>query len=208
MLMEAHDDPAFRRIVNESDLVTPDGMPLVWLLRLRDGPAQERVYGPTLMLTVLRAAAEENVPVGFYGSTPEVLDALVHRLVQLNPDLRVTFAHSPPFRELTSTEDEEICEQIRNSGARILFTGLGCPKQERWMAAHRGRIPAVMLGVGAAFDFIAEAKRQAPPWIRSAGLEWLFRLTHEPRRLWRRYLLHSPRFVILATAEALGLWRP
>lgn len=205
MLMEARDSPEIATIVNSADLVTPDGMPLVWMLRLKGYRTQERVYGPTLMLCVVEAAARENLPVGFYGGTPEVLEALVKKVRMRNSELRAAYSFSPPFRELSEAEDEEITAAINASGVRILFVGLGCPKQEKWMAAHRGRIHAVMLGVGAAFDFHAGAKPQAPLILQRLGLEWLFRLLHEPRRLWRRYLYHNPRFVVLALAELLGI---
>jgi len=207
MVMEAYDSPMFQRIVNGADLVTPDGMPLVWMLRAKGRSGQGRVYGPTLMLQVLEAAVREGIPVGFYGGSWLVVTALSERMKARLAGLSVAFVHSPPFRSLTPEEDTQVVEQIRASGARILFVGLGCPKQERWMAEHRGRVPAVMLGVGAAFDVYAGLKRQAPGWIQAIGLEWLFRLFQEPGRLWRRYLYHNPRFVVLAIADLLGVLR-
>ena len=204
-LMEAHDDPRFREVLNQADLVTPDGMPLVWMLHLKGERHQERVYGPTLMLHVLEAAAGECIPVGLYGSAPKVIQLLLRRLASQFPNLKVAYTCSPPFHELTQREDEQIISDIAQSGVRILFVGLGCPKQERWMADHRGKIPAVMIGVGAAFDFHAGLKKQAPLWIQNLGMEWFFRLINEPRRLWRRYLFHNPRFAVLAIAELLGL---
>jgi len=204
-LMETYDSPDFRRVVNEADLVTPDGMPLVWIMRWKGAKHQERVYGPTLMLHVLDVASKENIPVGFYGGTQEVLDALIKRMQARFERLNVAFFQSPPFRELSPEEDAEIVERINRSGTRILFVGLGCPKQETWMARHRDKVQAVMLGVGAAFDFHAGLKPQAPAWLQKLGLEWLFRLLTEPRRLWKRYLYHNPRFVVLAIADLLGL---
>jgi N-acetylglucosaminyldiphosphoundecaprenol N-acetyl-beta-D-mannosaminyltransferase len=201
MLMEAFDDPAYRGVLNGSELVTSDGMPLVWSLRALGLREAERVYGPDLMPAVCRAAAERGVPIGLYGGTPAVLDALMRRLTRDYPGLRIAFAHSPPFRALTPAEDEEIVAAIRDSGARVLFVGLGCPKQERWMAEHRGRLACAQVGVGAAFDFLAGAKRQAPRSMQRAGLEWLFRLACEPRRLWRRYAHHNPRFALLVLAQ-------
>jgi N-acetylglucosaminyldiphosphoundecaprenol N-acetyl-beta-D-mannosaminyltransferase len=206
-LMEAYDSAEFREMINNADLVTPDGMPLVWMLRLKGWPSQERVYGPTLMLKALDVAAREKIPVGFYGGKPDVLEGLVTRMRALFPGLDIVYSFSPPFRELSPVEDREIEEAILSSGARVVFIGLGCPKQERWMAAQRGRIPAVLIGVGAAFDFHAGAKPQAPGWMQNTGLEWLFRLLTEPRRLWRRYLYHNPRFIILAIADLLGFLR-
>lgn len=203
MVMEGHDRAEFQRIVNAADLVTPDGMPLVWGLKLLGIPSATRVYGPDLTPVVCEYAAREGVPVGFYGGTPEVLDRMIANLTARYPGLQVVYRHSPPFRPLTAEEEAREIEEIRASGARILFVGLGCPKQEQWMAARRGRIDAVMLGVGAAFDFLAGAKRQAPDLIQSLGLEWLFRLATEPRRLWRRYLYNNPRFVVLFAAQVL-----
>jgi N-acetylglucosaminyldiphosphoundecaprenol N-acetyl-beta-D-mannosaminyltransferase len=207
VLMEAYDSPDFRSVLNHADLVTPDGVPLVWLMRLKGQRAQQRVYGPTLMLRVLEAAAQNGVPVGFYGGTPDVLGSLVKRMQERFDGLNAAFAVSPPFAEMSNQEDADLVEQINRSGIRILFVGLGCPKQEIWMARHRGKVNAVMLGVGAAFDFHAGVKPQAPPWMQGIGLEWLFRLSTEPRRLWKRYLYHNPRFVALAIADLLGLMR-
>jgi N-acetylglucosaminyldiphosphoundecaprenol N-acetyl-beta-D-mannosaminyltransferase len=205
MVMEAWDSLDFRDVVNSADLVTPDGVPLVWMLRLKGCHNQQRVYGPTLMLHILEKAACENIPVGFYGGEPATLELLIKRMEARYPGLNVVFAHSPPFRAPSPEEDVEIVSRFRNSGARILFVGLGCPKQERWMAAHRGQIPAVMVGVGAAFDIHAAVKGQAPGWMQTIGLEWLFRFIQEPRRLWRRYLIQNPRFVLLALADLLGI---
>jgi N-acetylglucosaminyldiphosphoundecaprenol N-acetyl-beta-D-mannosaminyltransferase len=204
MLMEAYDSPAFQKLINQADMVTPDGMPLVWMLRLKGVKEQTRVYGPTLMLQVLELAETKGIPVGFYGGSPEVLAALIKRLNQSYPALKIQYSYSPPFRSLTDEEDAQMLEQIFQSGVCILFVGLGCPKQEKWMAEHKGKIPAVMLGVGAAFDFHAGIKRQSPPILQKLGLEWFFRLTQEPKRLWRRYLYNNPRFVFLAIADLLG----
>jgi len=203
MVMETVDDPGFREIVNGAGLVTPDGMPLVWGLRCLGVRDATRVYGPELVPVICGLAAREKVPVGFYGGEAHVLKRLVANLTERFPGLTITFAESPPFGALSSEEDKDLVKRIRSSGVRILFIGLGCPKQERWMAAHKGKIPAVMLGVGAAFDFLAKSKPQAPRWMRSSGLEWLFRLLTEPKRLWRRYLYHNPRFVALLARQVL-----
>jgi N-acetylglucosaminyldiphosphoundecaprenol N-acetyl-beta-D-mannosaminyltransferase len=204
MAMEANDDSSFREVVNGADLVTSDGMPLVWGLRLLGVPGATRVYGPLLTPAVCRAAAREGIPVGFHGATWEVLERLMARVRTDHPGLRIAYAWSPPFRPATEEEDERQAEAIAASGCRILFVGLGCPKQERWMAKMRGRIPAVMIGVGAAFDFLAGTKRQAPRWMQAAGLEWVFRLAAEPRRLWRRYLRNNPRFVYLFSRQLIA----
>jgi N-acetylglucosaminyldiphosphoundecaprenol N-acetyl-beta-D-mannosaminyltransferase len=205
-LMEANDSSSFRHVLNDADLVTPDGMPLVWMLRWKGHRSQNRVYGPQLMLRVLEAAEAARLPIGLYGSTVQVVQLLTKRLHAEFPRMEIAYAFSPPFRALTTPEDNDVIKDIATSGARILFVGLGCPKQERWMAARRGKLRAVKLGVGAAFDFLAGTKKQAPSWMQTAGLEWLFRLGSEPRRLWKRYLYHNPRFAVLAAAELLGLW--
>ncbi len=198
MVMEAHDDPAFREVINQADLVVPDGMPLVWMLRRLGHPDQPRVYGPDLMLRLCEAAAERHLPVGLYGSTPHTLEKLQQRLKERFPALQVAYAYSPPFRPLTPDEEQAIQEQIHTAEVRLLFVALGCPKQERWMAFQKGELRLPMIGVGAAFDFLAGTKPQAPRWMQRLGLEWLFRLLTEPRRLLHRYLWHNPRFLWLA----------
>lgn len=203
MVMEAYDDVSFREVVNNADLVTPDGMPLVWVLRRLGHRLKDRVYGPTLTLWVLEAAAKQGVPVGFYGGAPDVLERLIENIRKRFPDLQVAYKLSPPFRNLSSDEDADIVREINASGARILFIGLGCPKQERWMASRKNRVQTVMLGVGAAFDFHAGNVRQAPKWLQNRGLEWMFRFMVEPQRLWKRYLKHNPRFAVLAALELL-----
>jgi N-acetylglucosaminyldiphosphoundecaprenol N-acetyl-beta-D-mannosaminyltransferase len=204
-VMEAYDSADFRRVLNSADLVVPDGVPLVWVLRLKGSRGQQRVYGPTLMLHVLESASQNGIPVGFYGGDAKVLELLVGMMQERYKGLNVAYTYSPPFREMSSEENIEVVEQINRSGARILFVGLGCPKQEIWMAGHRDRVNVVMLGVGAAFDFHARVKPQAPVFMQKNGLEWLFRLATEPRRLWRRYFYHNPRFVLLAFVDLLGL---
>jgi len=203
MVMEAYDHADFRQIMNAADMVTPDGMPLVWALRLKGIKHQQRVYGPTLMLEILASAAKEGIPVGFLGSTKDVLKKLTEKMMVRFPGLIVGTKIAPPFRMLTLAEDQEIIQQVNDSGVKILFVGLGCPKQEYWMAEHRGKIKAVMVGVGAAFNFHAGMVHQAPVWMQKSGLEWLFRLIQEPRRLWKRYLVNNPRFVILILIELL-----
>ena len=200
--IEARDDDAFRDVLNRADLNTPDGVPVVWALR-HQGLDAERVYGPDLTLYALRAAAAEGVPVAFYGSSQETLDLLRDALPRIAPGLDVRAMISPPYRPLTDAEDAAYTEQIAASGARILFVGLGCPRQERWVDAHVGRVPAVMLAVGAAFDFHAGRVAQAPPVLQRMGLEWAFRLAMEPRRLWRRYTRVVPGFVWGYARQAL-----
>jgi N-acetylglucosaminyldiphosphoundecaprenol N-acetyl-beta-D-mannosaminyltransferase len=197
MVMEAYDSRSFMQVVNAADLVTPDGMPLVWAMRQLGIPDQERVYGPELMIKLIEASAQSPIPIGFYGSSPKVLENLVNGIKEEYHSIDITYSFSPPFRPLSDEEDIRIINEINSSGVRILFVGLGCPKQERWMAQHKGKISGVMVGVGAAFDFYAGAKPQAPVWMQKRGLEWLYRLFQEPRRLWKRYLYHNPRFMAL-----------
>jgi N-acetylglucosaminyldiphosphoundecaprenol N-acetyl-beta-D-mannosaminyltransferase len=203
MVMEAFDAPEFQRIVNGAELVTPDGMPLVWMLRALGVPEATRVYGPDLTLAVCGSAEQRGISVGFYGGAPDVLRDLVERLSAQFPQLRIAFAHSPPFATDTAPVDSATADAIRDSGIGVLFVGLGCPKQERWMAAHRDSLECALVGVGAAFDFLAGRKRQAPAWLQRLGLEWAFRLACEPGRLWQRYLVHNPRFAVRALSQCL-----
>ncbi len=204
MIMEAWDALAFREIVDSCDLVVPDGMPLVWALRALGVAGARRVRGPDLVLRVCRAAREQGLSVGLYGGSEPTLHCFEGFLAAEFPGLLVGCAIAPPFRPLTQEEDEQVVSSIRESEIRILFVGLGCPKQERWMAAHRDVLDCVMIGVGAAFDLYGGKTRHAPTWMQSAGLEWLFRLATEPRRLWKRYLKHNPRFLVLFALQYLG----
>jgi N-acetylglucosaminyldiphosphoundecaprenol N-acetyl-beta-D-mannosaminyltransferase len=204
MAMECFDDPEFQNIVNSADRVTPDGVPIVWALRLLGIRSAERVYGPSLLPAICGLAQERGLSVGFYGGSPEVSEAMVRRAWKRFPGLDVAFAFSPPFRALSDEEDRKVTEGIEGSGVDILFIGLGCPKQERWVESHRKSLSCVMVAVGAGFDFFAGHKAQAPTWMQSVGLEWFFRLCSEPRRLWRRYLYHNPRFVFYFIRQWLG----
>lgn len=195
MVMEAYDSPAFQRMVNGADLVTPDGMPLVWGLRALGIPSAERVYGPTLTLHIAEMAAREGIPIGLYGGAPDVVEDFSKELQDRYPVLDIPCVISPPYRPLTDEEDRRYTHKINESGARILLVGLGCPKQEKWMHEHRGRVNSVMLGVGAAFDFHTGRVQQAPEWVQQAGLEWAFRTLMEPRRLFLRQFKHNPRFL-------------
>lgn len=197
MVMEAYDSHSFKDVLDHADLVTPDGMPLVWGMRLFGVSNQTRVCGPELTLKICSKAASSGIIIGLYGSSAEVLESLKAKLLVRFPLLKIGYSYSPPFRPLTSSEDAQIVNDINNAGVRILFVGLGCPKQEAWMANHKGRINAVMIGVGAAFDFHAGRIKQAPRIMQKLGLEWFFRLCMEPQRLWLRYLKHNPRFLIL-----------
>lgn len=207
MCMEVHDSTVFRQVVNGADLVVADGKPIQVAQRLLGAPQAGQVRGMDLTLGLCELAAREGIRVGFYGGAPEVLVEMQQALVKAYPGLDIGYSYSPPFRALSADEDADICRQINASGARILFVGLGCPKQEAWMAAHRDSVQGVMLGVGAAFDFIAGRKQHAPRWMQAVALEWLFRLASEPRRLWARYLKHNPRFVLYFLRQWLGARR-
>ena len=207
MIMESYDSPEFRAVLNDADFVNTDGMPLVWVLRMLGYKDARRVTAPDITPMLCEAAANEGLPVGFYGGSPEAIEKLVAEMRRRYPKLNVAYSYSPPFRPLTPEEDAKITQDIADSGAKLLFTGLGCPKQERWMKAHRGRIPAVMLGIGATFDFHSGTVRRAPAVMQNLGLEWLYRIYAEPRRLWKRYLTTNPRFMLLAVLQVLHLRR-
>jgi N-acetylglucosaminyldiphosphoundecaprenol N-acetyl-beta-D-mannosaminyltransferase len=195
-VMESQRDATLRQIHNRAGLVTPDGMPLVWLSRLKGHRTVARVYGPDLMLDCCRLSVERGYRHFFYGGMEGVPELLARRLTERFPNLRIVGSYSPPFRALTPAEDEAIVRRINDAEPDIVWVGLSTPKQERWMAEHRARLRApVLIGVGAAFDFHAGLKRQAPAWMRRSGLEWLFRLVTEPRRLWKRYLVNNPLFL-------------
>jgi N-acetylglucosaminyldiphosphoundecaprenol N-acetyl-beta-D-mannosaminyltransferase len=201
-LMESRRDDRLRQIHNEAGLVTPDGMPLVWLARLMGKKRTRRVYGPDLMRRVTAISAERGYRQFYYGGAEGVAETLRNALVAAHPRLQVAGALCPPFRELGVAEDRAIVDAINAAAPDIVWVGLSTPKQERWMASHLGVIEApVMIGVGAAFDFLAGVKRQAPSWMQKNGLEWLFRLCSEPRRLWRRYAYIVPGFIVLVFGE-------
>jgi N-acetylglucosaminyldiphosphoundecaprenol N-acetyl-beta-D-mannosaminyltransferase len=204
-VMESQRDPKLRRIHNQAGLVTPDGMPLVWLSRLKGFPYVERVYGPDLMLAVCQQSIVKGYRHYFYGGARDVVEKLASRLTGRYPGIQIAGFWSPPFRPLTHDEDEALIQEINQTGPDIVWIGLSTPKQEYWMSSHRGRLTApVLIGVGAAFDFHAGVKRQAPRWIQRSGLEWCFRLLSEPRRLWRRYLINNPLFLWMLLVEALS----
>ena len=207
-VMESQRDEALRSIHNQSGLTVPDGMPLVWLGRLTQHETIDRVYGPDLMLSLSEVAAKNGYRNFYYGATDDVLDKLIANLKSKFPQLIVAGMFSPPFRAVTDEEDKEIIKLINGSGADIVWVGLSTPKQERWMAAHIASLNApALIGVGAAFDFHAGGKKQAPRWMQRVCLEWFFRLLQEPRRLWRRYLYANPRFILLILLQALRLRR-
>lgn len=194
-------DSGFHQIIAGSDLCTSDGAPVTWMLRQLGATRQERLNGPDLMWRYFAYEAPKRGKVYFYGSTPETLNLLRERVESEFPGLQVVGTYAPPFRSITAAEDEDDVARINSSGAHVVFVGLGCPKQEAWMAAHRGRIHAVMMGVGAAFEFHAGVQPRAPQWLRDHGLEWAHRLLHDPQRLWRRYLFTNLPFLFMAGAQ-------
>lgn len=202
-VVTAAQDPDFMAVLNSADLATPDGMPVAWMLRALGRRGQQRINGPDLMWRYLAEAERLGQVVSFYGSTDATLAKLRDAMQRSFPRLRVGAAISPPFRMLSEAEERAYREEIEGCGTAVLFVGLGCPKQERWMAAQRGRLSAVMVGVGAAFDYHAGTIRRAPRWMQRSGLEWLHRLASEPRRLWKRYLVTNSLYVWLATRQLL-----
>lgn len=201
MVMESHDHPEFGEKVNAANLIVPDGMPIVWMQRRQGRGEAQRIRANDLMIALCEHAANNGLKVGFYGGKQEVIDAIKARAANDLPGLKIVYAYSPPFRPLTDEEDAAIASEIDAASPDIVFVGLGCPKQETWMAAHRDKLKCVLLGVGASFDFYAGNVRECPAWIGRLGLEWLFRLTQEPKRLWRRYLILNPRFMFLAAMQ-------
>ncbi|SHJ59832.1 N-acetylglucosaminyldiphosphoundecaprenol N-acetyl-beta-D-mannosaminyltransferase [Hymenobacter daecheongensis DSM 21074] len=204
MLVEAHQHPEFRRILDEASLVVPDGSPVAAAVGLFHGQRQSRVAGMDLLPALLAEAASREQSVYFYGTTEPVLAAMVARARREHPGLRVVGAYSPPFRPLTAEEDAAETAAINAADPDLLFVALGCPRQERWMAEHQGRIRSCMLGVGQAFPVYAGLEPRLPRWARQLWLEWAYRLWLEPRRLWRRYLHTNTKFVYLVGRRALS----
>jgi N-acetylglucosaminyldiphosphoundecaprenol N-acetyl-beta-D-mannosaminyltransferase len=206
-VMLARRDAGLRRAYAEALLVAPDGMPLVWVGR-RAGVAVERVYGPDMALEAVGLAARRGWPVYFLGGATGVAQAFADRARALHPGLTIAGVETPPFAPLDAARVAREASAIARSGARMALIGLGCPKQEIWMRLAMPHAPAVlMLGVGAAFDFHGGRVPQAPPWMRRAGLEWAFRLSREPGRLWHRYLVYNPLFLFHITMQMLGVRR-
>lgn len=205
-VVESQKDPELSMIHNRSGLTVPDGMPMVWLCRRAGYVQTERVYGPDLMLAMCKRAAEKGYTCFLYGGKEGVPELLRDALQAKFPNLQVVGTYSPPFRPMTISEDQSVIDMINEANPDIIWVGLSTPKQERWMSDHRSRLKApVLLGVGAAFDFHTGQVPQAPPWMQRNGLEWLFRLVQEPRRLWRRYIIGNPYFLILLVLQWLGL---
>lgn len=200
-VVTALQDPSFAKVVCEADLATPDGAPIAWLLRRLGAPDQQRINGPDLMWRYCQHAAVTGESIYLLGSTESTLAALICTLKAAFPNLHIAGHCSPPFRLISPIEDQQIIDGINNSGATVVWVSLGCPKQEFWMAEHRNRINAVMVGVGAAFDYHAAVVKRAPLWMQAHGLEWLYRFLSEPKRLWRRYLITNSLFIWHASRQ-------
>lgn len=207
-VMESVDDSELRYRINDLELVVPDGQPVRWALNWLYGAGlAERVYGPDLMANVCERAAAEGLPVYLFGSSEATLEKLRTRLALRYPGLKLAGSHASRFRQATVAEQREDLERIRASTARIVFVGLGCPRQEVWTYENRLEISLPVTAVGAAFDYLAGTTKQPAAWMQRRGLEWLHRLVKEPRRLWRRYLVLNPRYLMLLTLFRLGLLR-
>jgi N-acetylglucosaminyldiphosphoundecaprenol N-acetyl-beta-D-mannosaminyltransferase len=189
-------DPEFKKALSGADLTTSDGAPIAWALRQLGFPAQERIAGPDLMWRYLREAERVGQTIFLYGSTNDTLVKLRSSIARDFPGVRLVGMKSPPFHSASPAEDESEVAEINRSGANVVFVGLGCPKQEKWMAAHLGKVNALMIGVGAAFDYHAGKLNRAPLWMQRYGLEWLHRLGSEPRRLMGRYLVTNTLFIV------------
>jgi len=207
-VMTGVQDRAHNARLNSFDLVTPDGQPVRGALNLlHHAGLADRVYGPELTLRVLAACADEGLPVYFYGSTPETLERLAGKLREQFPALKIAGMEASKFRAAAPGEPEEIASRIKESGARVLMVGLGCPRQEIFVYAMRRLVDLPLLAVGAAFDYHAGQLRNPPPWMQRHGLEWLWRLGLEPGRLWKRYILLNPAYVARVAAQKTHLWR-
>jgi N-acetylglucosaminyldiphosphoundecaprenol N-acetyl-beta-D-mannosaminyltransferase len=205
-ISEARSDPGFREILNKSFLCTPDGMPLVWVGRMRGQKAIDRVYGPDLMLAVMAASEQKGWRHFFYGGSSGTAELLRQKMVKRFPRLQVVGCYEPPFRPLNSGEEASLQEMVRAAKPDMIWVGLSTPKQERFMAEYLSKLDAIlMFGVGAAFDFHAGKVRQAPRWMQRSGLEWFFRLCSEPRRLWKRYFKNNPLFIARIFCQFTGL---
>lgn len=204
-VVKAREDVGMRNAVNSSSLSIPDGISLVLLGRSKGFVLKKRAYGPDLMLEFLKVSEENGFSHFLYGATEETLAKLIGNIRKLYPKVKIAGSFAPPFRPLTQEEDAKIVDLINLCAPDVLWAGIGCPKQELWMFAHRDKLNVpVMAGVGAAFDFISGVKRQAPRWIRESGFEWLFRFFCEPKRLWRRYLINNLKFVFYIVIEFIS----
>jgi N-acetylglucosaminyldiphosphoundecaprenol N-acetyl-beta-D-mannosaminyltransferase len=205
MLVEAYTNPSFASIVNNADMITPDGIPLTWGLKLLHGISQDRVAGMDLLPDILKEAEQKAIPVYFYGGTDAMMSGIGKFIPKHYPELPIAGMYSPPFRELSIEEMDLTAEIINNSGARIVLVILGCPKQELWMSMMKNRISATMIGIGGALPVLLGFQKRAPLWMQKHGLEWLFRLYQEPKRLFRRYAVTNSIFLFLLCKEFIRI---
>jgi N-acetylglucosaminyldiphosphoundecaprenol N-acetyl-beta-D-mannosaminyltransferase len=197
MVVEAQRDPSFQRVLNGANVAAPDGKPVSIAMKLINRQNQDRVCGMDMMPDLLREAALRGKSVFFYGDTEEMLELISTKAKREFPDLKISGYYSPPFRELSDTESEEMVSMIKNAAPDLVFVSLGCPKQEKWMAKYRDKLGSCLLGVGQAFRVYAGVEKRLPPWMRNLCLEWMFRLCLEPGRLWKRYLVTNTYFLLL-----------
>ncbi|MFT3932609.1 MAG: WecB/TagA/CpsF family glycosyltransferase [Chitinophagaceae bacterium] len=197
MMIEAQKSATFKNVVENADLVTPDGKPIIWALKLLNNIEQDRVAGMDVLPDLLTELEKTNKPVFFYGGTPAMHEKTKFYLDNKHPRVRVAGFHSPPFRQLTDAENEEVAATINNSGAKVVFVILGCPKQEIWMASMKNKINAVMIGIGGALPVMVGLQKRAPKWMQNNGLEWLYRFIQEPVRLFKRYTVTNTWFLYL-----------
>ena len=205
MFIEAYKDKRFLALVNNADMVSPDGKPLCLALKWLYGIDQERVAGMDLLPALIEEAEKNHLKIGFYGYTPEGLQVVSQKCLELYPDLVEPICISPPFRALTQEEEENYIKVIHDAGVQMLLVALGCPKQEKWMASMKGRLNTTMIGIGGALPVFAGLQSRAPKWMQDASLEWLYRLLQEPRRLFKRYFITNTLFIYLIISEKIKL---
>jgi len=195
MCMEAFDDSNFLKVVNDANLVLADGFPIYFAQKLLGHSNASKIRGVDLTIELSKFSKINNIPIGFLGGTDRTLKKMSKNMLNKYNIDNIQYSYSPPFRLLNEDENNDIIKKINDSGIKILFVGLGCPKQEFWMSEHRIKLNCILIGVGAAFDFLSGYKKTAPLWMQKIGLEWLHRFYCEPKRLWKRYLKHNPRFI-------------
>lgn len=197
-IVDCQSDPEYRKVLDNADMITPDGMPLVWVAKIMGDKNIARTYGPDLMLALCEKGQERGYKHYLYGGTESTCSLLKNVLKDKLSNINITGHYAPPFRPAHAQEEGAVIDEINRLAPDIFWVGLGSPKQDYWMCEHRQKLNVpVMIGVGAAFDFIAGVKKQAPRWMQRCGLEWFFRLCSEPRRLWKRYLVGNTRFIYL-----------
>lgn len=204
MSIEAYQSAAFCDVVNNADMATPDGMPLAKAMKLLYGVEQNRVAGMDLMPDIMKVSEERGLSVYLYGSTDEVLETIKAKAAQEFPKLKL-YAYSPPFKELSAEEKSDIIGEINSKKPDFVFVALGCPKQEKWMAEHKGKVHSCMIGLGGAFEVYADVKNRAPQWMQDHSLEWMYRFAQDPKRLWKRYAVTNTLFIVLLVFQIINV---